>query len=79
MVGLTQTLLVFFRCIPDHWKIASGEGCDACDCDPVGSTNATCNVYDGQCQCKPGKEKMQKLGGRRNKYKRKHAEAASSF
>ena len=47
------------RCAPNHWKIASGEGCDHCDCDPIGSTNETCNEYSGQCECKPG------FGGRR--------------
>ena len=24
------------ECKENHWKIASGEGCEACDCDPVG-------------------------------------------
>ena len=52
-------MLHSIRCIKDHWKIASGEGCEACDCDPVGSLNSTCNEYDGQCVCKPG------FGGRK--------------
>ena len=43
-----------FRCKENHWKIASGEGCEACDCDPVGSTSEACNLYDGQCTCKDG-------------------------
>ena len=47
------------RCAENHWKIASGEGCEACDCDPVGSTNTSCILYDGQCDCKDG------FGGRR--------------
>ena len=24
-------------CEADHWKIASGKGCERCDCDPMGS------------------------------------------
>jgi len=47
------------RCKPNHWKIASGEGCEACDCDPVGSTGETCDLYIGQCNCKQG------FGGRK--------------
>ncbi|XP_058129242.1 laminin subunit beta-1 [Anopheles ziemanni] len=42
------------ECIENHWKIASGEGCEACDCDPVGALSEQCNPYDGQCTCKPG-------------------------
>ncbi|XP_046407142.1 laminin subunit beta-1 isoform X2 [Ischnura elegans] len=42
------------KCKENHWKIASGAGCEACDCDPVGSYDEQCNQYDGQCECKPG-------------------------
>lgn len=42
------------ECKKDYWKIASGEGCEACDCDPVGSESSQCNPYDGQCRCKDG-------------------------
>lgn len=31
------------HCIPNHWKIASGEGCEPCDCDPTGSESEQCN------------------------------------
>ena len=31
------------RCATNHWKIASGEGCEHCDCDPVGSLSEQCN------------------------------------
>lgn len=31
------------RCGSNHWKIASGEGCEACACDPVGSYSDQCN------------------------------------
>ena len=42
------------RCAVDHWKIASGEGCEACNCDPVGSLSTQCNEFDGQCECRDG-------------------------
>lgn len=42
------------QCIRNHWKIASGDGCEACDCDPIGSLSEQCNPYDGQCRCKDG-------------------------
>lgn len=42
------------QCIENHWKIASGEGCEHCNCDLNGSENEQCNPYDGQCTCKPG-------------------------
>ncbi|XP_073827458.1 laminin subunit beta-1 [Musca autumnalis] len=42
------------ECAPNHWKIASGEGCEACECDPIGSLSEQCNRYDGQCECKEG-------------------------
>lgn len=42
------------QCIANHWKIASGEGCEHCNCDPIGSESDQCNPYDGQCRCKAG-------------------------
>lgn len=42
------------QCAVNHWKIASGEGCEACNCDPIGALQEQCNSYTGQCQCKPG-------------------------
>nr|XP_018916395.1 PREDICTED: laminin subunit beta-1 [Bemisia tabaci] len=49
VVGLTCD-----QCEINHWKIASGFGCEPCACDPVGSTEDQCNMFDGQCKCKPG-------------------------
>lgn len=41
-------------CADNHWKIARGEGCDPCDCDPIGAVTDQCNPYDGQCECQKG-------------------------
>ncbi|KAK2859145.1 hypothetical protein Q5P01_003765 [Channa striata] len=42
------------RCAADTWNIASGTGCQRCDCDPVHSYESSCNEVTGQCLCKPG-------------------------
>nr|XP_036214745.1 laminin subunit beta-1 [Bactrocera oleae]XP_036214746.1 laminin subunit beta-1 [Bactrocera oleae] len=42
------------ECAVNHWKIASGEGCEACECDPIGSLSEQCNRYTGQCECRDG-------------------------
>ena len=34
------------------WFYFSGEGCEACDCDPVGSVGPSCDSYVGQCDCR---------------------------
>lgn len=31
------------RCAPNHWKIASGSGCEPCACDPLGALSNQCN------------------------------------
>lgn len=43
------------RCAPGFWNLASGEGCEPCNCDPNGSFSSECNQFDGQCQCKTGR------------------------
>ncbi|CAM1303920.1 LAMC3 (predicted), partial [Pycnogonum litorale] len=42
------------RCEEGFWNLASGDGCQSCNCDLVGSMNHTCNVETGQCFCKEG-------------------------
>lgn len=39
------------ECAKNHWKIASGEGCDACNCDPIGARSEQCNPVNliGNC------------------------------
>lgn len=42
-------------CKPYHWKIASGNGCEPCNCDSVGSLSEQCNqvrtytAYNQKC------------------------------
>ncbi|EDW63810.1 laminin subunit beta-1 [Drosophila virilis] len=42
------------QCALNHWKIGSGEGCEACNCDAIGAVQEQCHTFTGQCECKPG-------------------------
>ncbi|XP_078112377.1 laminin subunit beta-1a [Sander vitreus] len=42
------------RCAADTWNMASGHGCQACDCDAKHSYGTSCNEISGQCSCQPG-------------------------
>ncbi|XP_020796887.2 laminin subunit gamma-1 [Boleophthalmus pectinirostris] len=41
-------------CEPGFYNLHSGEGCERCNCNPIGSTNGQCDVVSGQCECQPG-------------------------
>lgn len=41
-------------CAPNTWNMASGTGCQACDCDPNHSYGPSCNEISGYCSCHPG-------------------------
>ncbi|XP_065066667.1 laminin subunit beta-1-like [Rhopilema esculentum] len=42
------------KCEPGYWNLASGKGCQSCECDKEGSLEAQCNQLDGQCRCRTG-------------------------
>lgn len=41
-------------CVNGTWNIYSGDGCEDCMCDPVGSVDGNCDLYTGRCVCKKG-------------------------
>ncbi|KAM9326705.1 laminin subunit gamma-1 [Gastrophryne carolinensis] len=41
-------------CEPGYFNLQSGQGCEKCDCHPLGSTNGQCDIHSGQCECQPG-------------------------
>lgn len=42
------------ECQNGYYNIISGNGCESCNCDPIGSFNTSCERFTGQCYCKPG-------------------------
>ncbi|KAK5860486.1 hypothetical protein PBY51_021960 [Eleginops maclovinus] len=41
-------------CQPGFFNLQSGDGCERCNCNPIGSTNGQCDITSGQCECQPG-------------------------
>lgn len=51
-----NTVIVVFplRCAPGYYgdpMVVNGIGCQACNCNPQGSVDATCDLITGQCTC----------------------------
>ena len=42
------------QCLDIYYNIDSGNGCEPCNCNLIGSTNRTCDQRTGQCMCRPG-------------------------
>ncbi|XP_029429936.1 laminin subunit beta-3 isoform X2 [Rhinatrema bivittatum] len=42
------------QCSSNHWNLASGRGCQKCECDPRYSYSPQCNQVTGQCLCREG-------------------------
>ncbi|XP_054255304.1 laminin subunit beta-4 [Indicator indicator] len=42
------------QCASGYWNLASGKGCQSCDCDEKNSLSNQCNQLTGQCPCKLG-------------------------
>ena len=40
------------ECKNGFWNIQSGQGCEECKCNPLGSFNQTCDSLTGQCFCR---------------------------
>uniref|UniRef100_A0A665V2H5 Laminin, gamma 1 n=1 Tax=Echeneis naucrates TaxID=173247 RepID=A0A665V2H5_ECHNA len=40
-------------CQPGFFNLQSGNGCERCNCNPIGSTNGQCDISSGQCECQP--------------------------
>ncbi|XP_066548014.1 laminin subunit gamma-1 [Amia ocellicauda] len=41
-------------CEPGFYNLLSSQGCERCDCNPIGSTSGQCDIRNGQCECQPG-------------------------
>ncbi|XP_072016852.1 laminin subunit beta-2-like [Amphiura filiformis] len=39
-------------CMANHYGYDTGNGCTACNCDPLGSERLSCNQTSGECDCK---------------------------
>ncbi|GAB6031450.1 Laminin B (Domain IV) [Chamberlinius hualienensis] len=41
-------------CEDGYWAISGNQGCQACNCDPLGSVGQSCDIRTGECKCQPG-------------------------
>ncbi|XP_074027988.1 laminin subunit gamma-1 isoform X2 [Leptinotarsa decemlineata] len=41
------------ECEVGYFNLHNGKGCQACQCDAIGSLNTSCDIYSGQCYCRP--------------------------
>ncbi|XP_017260379.1 laminin subunit gamma-1, partial [Kryptolebias marmoratus] len=41
-------------CQVGFFNLQSGNGCDRCNCNSIGSTSGLCDIISGQCECQPG-------------------------
>ncbi|XP_069794299.1 laminin subunit gamma-1 isoform X1 [Narcine bancroftii] len=42
------------QCEPGFYNLLRDQGCQRCDCNPIGSANGECDTQNGQCECQPG-------------------------
>lgn len=42
------------QCMPNHFNISHADGCQPCECNLIGSVDASCDAFTGQCKCRPG-------------------------
>ncbi|CAH1999429.1 unnamed protein product [Acanthoscelides obtectus] len=42
------------QCEDGYYDLHNEDGCQPCNCDPIGAVNSTCSVFSGQCFCRPG-------------------------
>ncbi|XP_037538375.1 laminin subunit gamma-1 [Nematolebias whitei] len=41
-------------CQAGFFNLQSGDGCERCNCNSIGSTSGLCDIVSGQCECQPG-------------------------
>uniref|UniRef100_A0A3Q3JUR0 Laminin, beta 2-like n=1 Tax=Monopterus albus TaxID=43700 RepID=A0A3Q3JUR0_MONAL len=41
-------------CAANHWNYGQDQGCEPCNCNPQYALGNHCNMFTGQCHCRPG-------------------------